>query len=250
MNKHKLYVTGDCHGEESRMTYSGFAYNKDLGEGDILFCCGGWEYISDDSYRERRFLEYLAEEKPYTICWVDGNHENFDLINQYPIEMWNGGKVHVIRRNKQYSPKIIHLMRGQVFNIYGYKFFTFGGAYSVDKYMRTPGLSWWEQEIPTNDEMEEGIRNLEANNNEVDYILTYAAPVDTMAMFNQINEHEKRLNNYLEYVREHTKYKHWYMGNLHRDEDVCYLFFKKFDVAVFLALESPRTEGGSGRHLT
>ena len=220
MSEHKLYVTGDCHGEEARMMYAGFAYNRDLREGDILFCCGDWGYISDDSYKERQFLRYLTEDKPYIICWVDGNHENFDLINQFPIEIWNGGKVHVIRRDKQGNPKIIHLMRGQVFNIYGYKFFTFGGAYSIDKYMRTPGFSWWEQEMPTDAEMEEGNRNLEANNYEVDYILTHTAPEDTMTLFHPSHEHEKRLNNYLEYVREHTKYKHWYMGHLHRDEDV------------------------------
>ena len=165
-------------------------------------------------------MKYLAEDKPYTICWVDGNHENFDLISQYPVENWNGGKVHIIRRDKQGKPKIIHLMRGQVFNIYGKKIFTFGGAYSVDKYMRTPGYSWWEREMPSDAEMEEGNKNLEANNYEVDYILTHTAPEDTMTLFHPSPEHEKRLNNYLEYVRENTKYKHWYMGHLHRDEDI------------------------------
>ena len=74
--------------------------------------------------------------------------------------------------------------------------------------------------MPTDAEMEEGNKNLEANNYEVDYILTHTAPEDTMTLFHPSHEHEKRLNNYLEYVRENTKYKHWYMGHLHRDEDV------------------------------
>ena len=68
--------------------------------------------------------------------------------------------------------------------------------------------------------LERTAKNLEANNYEVDYILTHTAPEDTMTLFHPSHEHEKRLNNYLEYVREHTKYKHWYMGHLHRDEDV------------------------------
>ena len=48
---------------------------------------------------------------PVTVLFVDGNHENFDLLNAYPVEMWKGGKVHNIK------PDIIHLMRGQVFEI-------------------------------------------------------------------------------------------------------------------------------------
>lgn len=73
---------------------------------------------------------------------MDGNHENFDLINEYPVEEWCGGKVHIIRCDKEGKPKIIHLMRGQVFEIEGKKIFTVGGAYSIDKYMRTPHRSW------------------------------------------------------------------------------------------------------------
>lgn len=215
----KMYVTGDTHGDEARMRCREFAYNQDLQEGDILFICGDFGYIFDDGYREHLFLNYLAD-KPYIICFVEGNHDNFDLINAYPVEIWNGGKVHIIKRDKQDNPKIIHLMRGQVFHIYGKKFFTFGGAYSIDKYMRTPGFSWWEQEMPTDGEMEEGNRNLKANNYEVDYILTHAAPESTMSLFHPDHEHEKPLNNYLEYVRENVKYKHWYMGHLHRDEDI------------------------------
>lgn len=132
----------------------------------------------------------------------------------------NEGKVHVIKRDKAGNPKIIHLMRGQVFEIYGKKIFTFGGAYSIDKYMRIPGFSWWPEEMPTDLEMEEGNRNLSMYNYEVDYILTHTASEDTMSIFHLDNNNNKRLNNYLEYVRENVKYNHWYMGHLHRNEDV------------------------------
>lgn len=36
----------------------------------------------------------------------------------------------------------------------------------------------------------------------------------------ETNESEKPLNNFLEWVRESTEYKHWYLGHLHRDEDL------------------------------
>lgn len=214
-----LYVTGDTHGDEGRFLYKDSAIEKTLTEKDKLIVCGDFGYLSDDSYKERQFLRYLTE-KPYQILWVDGNHENFDLIERYPIEEWCGGKVHIIRKDKTDNPKIIHLMRGQVYEIERKKIFTFGGAYSIDKYMRTPHRSWWPQEMPTDDEMKEAIKNLEKHQNKVDYIITHAAPEDTMNIFHPYHPEEKSLNNFLEWVRENVEYKHWYMGHLHRDEDL------------------------------
>ena len=212
--EHKMYVTGDCHGEKARMLYKKFPYNRDLKEGDILFCCGDWGYISDSF-----FLDYLAEKIPYTICWIDGNHENFDLLNEYPVEVWNGGKVHIIRWDNKGIPKIIHLMRGQVFNIYETKIFTFGGAYSPDRDKREYKVSWWEEEMPTKEEMEEGKRNLEANNYEVDVILSHTLPDAFINPCYPYRIYEKQLNDYLDDVRKSAQYKHWYMGHMHCDEE-------------------------------
>lgn len=56
--------------------------------------------------------------------FVDGNHENFDRLYEYPVEEWHGCKVHKIRS------LVIHMMRGQVFEIEGQNIFTFGGPSS------------------------------------------------------------------------------------------------------------------------
>ena len=48
------------------------------------------------------------------------------LLDEYPVEQWHGGNVHKIR------PHVIHLMRGQVFELQGRTFFTMGGAQSHD----------------------------------------------------------------------------------------------------------------------
>ena len=119
MHKPILAVTGDTHGEEGRFLYPEELANKHLQKGDYLFICGDFGYLFDDSYRERQFLKYLAEDVPYTICFCDGNHENFDLINAYDVTTWNGGKVHIIKTDENGTPKVIHLMRGQVYEIEG-----------------------------------------------------------------------------------------------------------------------------------
>ena len=128
-------------------------------------------------------MESIADKLLFTICFCDGNHENFDLLNSYEVSVWNGGKVHIIKQNKAGEPKVIHLMRGQVYEIEGKRIFSFGGAYSIDKAFRTPGKSWWPQEMPTEEDMNEAIKNLEAVNWEVDYIITHAAPEETMSIF-------------------------------------------------------------------
>lgn len=71
--------------------------------------------------------------------------------------------------------------------------------------------------MPTDEEMKEAIHNLEKNQYNVDYIITHTAPEDTMSIFHPNHPEEKRLNNFLEWVRENTTYKHWYFGHLHED---------------------------------
>lgn len=86
----------------------------------------GGIWSTDANNREEKYWLGWIENKPFTTLFVDGNHENFDRLGAYPVEMWNGGKVHKIK------PSIIHLMRGQVFSIAGRKIFTFGGAQGHD----------------------------------------------------------------------------------------------------------------------
>ena len=127
-------------------------------------------------------------------------------------------------------------MRGQVFNIDGKKIFAFGGGYSIDKYMRRPHISWWPQEMPTKEEMDEGIDNLKAVDNKVDYIITHTAPEDTMNMFHPYHPEEKPLNNYLEYIRENVEYRQWYFGHMHGDRELW-----RNQTMVFQALRNMET---------
>ncbi len=215
-----LYVTGDTHGEENRFWYMDSTIEKILEKDDKLFIAGDWGYIRDDSCRERKFLKFLSE-KPYLILWIDGNHENFTLIRKYPVEEWCGGKVHVISRDSEGKPKIIHLMRGQVFTIEGKRIFTMGGACSRDQEMRIPYQSWWPEEMPDQEEMMEALSNLKRFDYEVDYIITHTGPESVVCSLPVCGEiKEKPLNCFLEWVKEHVMYRHWYMGHHHVERDM------------------------------
>ena len=204
-----IYVTGDTHGALGRIN----VFDDELKSGDILIVCGDFGYIFSNDINENRLLDDM-ETRPYTLLFVDGNHENFPAIGSFPEEVWNCGKIHRIRKN------IIHLCRGQIFEIEGKSFFTFGGACSVDKMLRSEGESWWPEEMPTKADYEEADKNLDAHGRKVDYIITHAAPAETMHMFHPVDPVEKPLNDFLEYVRSSVEYKHWYMGHLHKDEDI------------------------------
>ena len=221
-----MHFTGDPHGEQGRFLELFRQGEGEWTQDDMLVIPGDFGYIFRDNAAEKMFLDEL-EKKPYTICFCDGNHENFPAIYRYPCEEWNGGKVHRIRNN------IFHLMRGQVYTIDGIKLFSMGGAYSIDRYMRSRGYSYWEEELPTEEEYAEAIRNLKANDYKVDYIVTHTAPckvilellTQTKKLTRQkyleiTHAKDSRLTNFFDWISSDVQYKKWFFGHWHEDLDI------------------------------
>lgn len=211
-----IYVTGDTHRTDLFYIHNFCDIHPELTKNDYIIIAGDFGGVWAKETLERDLKPFA--ELPATILFVDGNHENFDLINAYPVEIWNGGKVHKIK------PDIIHLMRGQVFEIDGKTIFTFGGATSIDRDYRVEGESWWAQELPTYEELDEGIANLKRYGNKVDYIITHscgqcaltypqlriAAGIKTMCPESHL------LSNFEDIVQ----FKHWYFGHFHIDAEL------------------------------
>jgi hypothetical protein len=202
------------HGDRDKFAKLSEQGESEWTEEDVLIVAGDFGFIFANSDYEREFLDEL-EKKPYTICFCDGNHENFPAIYSFPKEKWNGGKVHRIRKN------VFHLMRGQVFTIDGKKIFTMGGAYSRDKYMRFENLSWWKEELPCDAEYKEAISNLKENENCVDYIVTHTAPryiIRTLGREPSLRDME--LTGFFDWIRHDVKFKNWFFGHWHTDRDI------------------------------
>ena len=102
-----IYITGNTHGDINRFKTE---QTKKFTSEDYLIICGDFGFIWNGGKKEEKQLEILSQ-KPYTILFVDGTHENFNLLNAYPTKRWNQGTVHEIR------PNILHLMRGEIFGI-------------------------------------------------------------------------------------------------------------------------------------
>lgn len=228
-----IYLTGDCHGDFSKISNLKNKLNKD----DYIIVTGDFGYWNK---RQEPTFDKLSK-LPFTILFVEGNHSNYDMLNELDVEVWNGGNVHFIRDN------IIHLMRGQIFNIENQKFFTFGGAKSHDicdgildpndfktkeefyntyylwdmqhKMFRVKGISWWEEELPTEIEMHNALNILEENNWKVDYIITHDCPSEILLRINDSYEINV-LNNFFAMIDESTYFKKWYFGHHHIDKQI------------------------------
>lgn len=135
-------------------------------------------------------------------------------------------------------------MRGQVFEIDGKKIFTFGGASSHDitggiletddpdfrkkKKMLDRGyepyrinhLTWWEQELANEDEMQEGRDNLRVHDYTVDYIVTHCCSTSTQALLDGSLYKPDRETDYLEFIKNYANYKKWFFGHYHDNRNI------------------------------
>lgn len=206
-----IYVTGDMHGDLSRLYDREF---RKLKSGDILIICGDFGYIFNGGKDETDVINYLSTRK-FITAFVDGTHDNLEKINRCRTTYWKGGMVHRIKGN------LLHLMRGQIFDIDGCRIFTFGGGESIDKDMRIEQNLWWREEEPTAFEMAEGAKILDSANCEVDYIITHEPPSlvkSAMLLRKGIPDRVNKLNGYFEEIGRSCKFKHWYFGSLHEDK--------------------------------
>jgi len=211
-----IYITGDTHIpiDLAKLDEENFPLQKNMTKKDYLIICGDFGGVWGNGRGDNFYLNKL-ENKNFTTLWVDGNHENYTLLKRYKTEKWKGGKVRFIR------PGIIHLMRGQVFNIDDKKFFTFGGGNSIDKTMRESGRTWWAEEMPSKKEYEEGLKNLNKHEFKIDYIISHTAPYFiNRDIFKKGLRAEYKLNKYLEDVENMCEYKKHFFGHFHEDIDI------------------------------
>ncbi len=274
-----IYITGDTHGMIDWEKINTTNFPEQLAQPiytdwggkchycDYLIILGDFGGVWGDEDQDNYILKTYNKRR-FTTLFIDGNHENHDLLDKYPVEEWNGGKVHFI------SEKVIHLMRGQVYTIGGIKLFTMGGAESTDRKYRKEGKSWWPREMPSDEEYEEALRNLEKHSFDVDVVLTHCAPegyigknmrpvynsdisrmlADNMASI--CDRSGNRLTKFLdELITVHKlKFNHWYFGHYHRDMDwdKFSLVFSKvrplYDQIIHIYIENRRVSDRNLQH--
>jgi len=191
--------------------YSRINYHIILGDGGFMWQ-GNFvhDMLNNETLRQREF----------PVLCVIGNHEpilGMNNLSESEIDIGIGEKV-LLAYDK---PFIAYLKRGKVYNIDGFKFLVLGGALSIDKNNRTPGLTWWEEEYWSEKEKKTLFKLFEKEN-EFDCVLSHTG-TDSVnkIILNSINKlpwiiDEVALLN--EEICKKIKFKEWFCGHLHMDK--------------------------------
>jgi DNA repair exonuclease SbcCD nuclease subunit len=211
-----IFITGDTHHSKDIKKLKTI---KDFtNPNDYVVILGDTAIIWHGDEKDKEIQKWYERNVSCKVLYIDGNHDNIDALNLLPIEKWHGGNVHKI------NDQIIHLMRGQIFELENKTFFTMGGGNSVDKHLRIEGISWWENEMPTDDEYKKANKTLLSKHYFIDYILTHECPSRFMqecipdwakAQFGNVKEN--KLNIYLDKLYDKVNFKKWYWGHYHTD---------------------------------
>jgi len=215
-----VYVTGDIHGslQIHRLSHKAWPEGRELCRDDFVIILGdfGLLFYNNPTPDERYWLKWLNN-KPWTTLFVDGNHENHTMLNELPAISFMGGTAGKVSKN------IYHLKRGEIYTLCEKKFFTFGGAVSIDKHLRIEGASWWREEVATYAEMDYGLGNLEKHQYNVDYILAHTAPMEIIQLYclrclnNMKIDIPDPTTGYLDQVCKTTSFEGFYCGQWHDD---------------------------------
>lgn len=129
----RIMLLGDSHGNLGFMSRAvQVAYEQEAQAIIQLGDFGVWDHVP----KGVRFLDgvnAILEEHQMSMVFIDGNHENFDSLERYPLDE---GGFRPVRQN------ILHAPRGHRFEVDGVRFLAFGGAHSIDG---PGGPPWWQQ---------------------------------------------------------------------------------------------------------
>ena len=163
-----IAVTGDSRGEAGYERLASDPVVSTMGKEDYLIILGGCGITEPRIDLDETISAY--RDLPCSVLFLDGAYDDYDLLSEYPLFPWNGGKIQVFSRG------ISRLMRGQVFTLEGKRILTMGGAVSEDRSDSERYWSWWPEQEISEDDLNEAGKNLQSVGNRVDYVFSSACP--------------------------------------------------------------------------
>lgn len=207
------FITGDKHGDLTEIL--NFIKKMKLSENDNIIVLGdmGLLWRKDKKDFNYNINLWNMESNGVKLYFIDGNHENFTLLKEFPIE----------NNMQKISNNIYHLLRGHIYEFEGKKILTIGGADSIDWYLRTKGFTWWKEETISKTD----IASIAAAH--YDYVLTHCCPRSIfennrvyLITLREIDQEKVNHNSedMLEQVKKRITFDHWYFGHYHIDKEL------------------------------
>ena len=223
-----IYITGDTHIplDIQKLSSKRFPQQKEMTKSDCVIICGDFGGVWDGTNEEKYWIKWLKR-KNFTTLFIDGNHENFDMLYNLPTVEFGGSIAHKVEDG------IYHLIRGEIYNIDRKTIFVFGGASSHDKEYRTEGKNWWKEELPSKQEYNNAENNLKKNAFKFDYVVTHSAPTSIQKEIAPAYE-TNELTEFLEKIESDIVCKKWFFGHYHKDIEVNETFIALYDKIILI----------------
>lgn len=222
-----ICITGDMHGELERFNDKRI---RSLKKGDFLIVCGDFGFVWDGSKREEAILKSIGKKRFYTL-FIEGCHENYDLLAKYPEEDFCGGRVNVISGN------LMHIKRGSILDLQGMRFFAFGGGQTKDIDIRRDSNTWYEAELPTTEEVRDAVLNLKNADGKLDYIITHEPPASMKEFLGFEVRQISHMHTFFDAVKNDCTFKMWFFGKAHINKVIPPKYRCLFDDVVTLRNE-------------
>lgn len=234
-----LYVTGDTHGENvERFSFKRVPGLRDLTADDIIVVCGDTALMWPDHEKETVYTLKQLEDKPFSIVFVLGNHDNYDWAETLPrVDVLGGTMRQIVVDDIAYENRYI-VDSWTVADLSGYHCLLCAHAKSHDiqhlyreddyegiamarkrgEWFRVAHKTWWPQEELDAEAIEPFIQEHEGEH--FDAILTHdcpgmfcrmAGPDDGMRLKPSPQEE------YFDSWRSRLDYDVWVHGHMHRE---------------------------------
>lgn len=219
MEKIRWLVTGDIHGDLTRIW--NFIEKVNINDencniiiaGDAGLC---WRNDKKDLELHIKFHETRYKTHIY---FIDGNHENFKILKSLPVD--KTGIAH-LSKHIHYIPRGSRMILD--FGDYTKTLLAIGGADSIDKYRRTPGLNWWKDEQIT----KEDIKDITGY---FDYVISHCCPTSIFkknkiylcTLSNIIDDSNPEYHiseEMLEKLKQNIIFDKWFFGHYHVDRQI------------------------------
>lgn len=146
--------------------------------------------------------------------WVDGNHENFDLLHKRHIANFGYDPYHVLWPQgwEKFLDIWTYMPRGTIEDGILY----IGGASSIDKAIRKNGLDWWPEENISRADEDRTLDAIKAYEGRIHTVISHDCPTSfVMRPVLRGGEYHDSNRRFLEHVRQLVKPERWFFGHYH-----------------------------------
>lgn len=163
-NEHRYGVSGDWHGNTRWAVHciEQFAA-RDVHNVFQLGDFGIWASKNGHDFLEG--VNEVCKEHDVTVYVTLGNHENYNMVKHYAEEKSDKNGLIWVRDYIALFPRVFRFKVGEL------EFLSLGGAPSIDFKHRVEDVSWWPDEMLTDEQVEEAIAG-----GRCDVMLTHDAP--------------------------------------------------------------------------